>query len=152
MRQSLFALAAGVATGAAAYWLVGVPVCWAVIVGLPVAGCAFLAGLLSRVAAPTWQPEPIPGQSLTTHQASSLGSRFEEAARDHHRFQVRVQPRLRTLALRALKQRIAGLEDLADPRARPALGPDLHDLLTRPDAQLPPPRRLAELLGRLEEK
>jgi hypothetical protein len=147
MRQFLVALAVGAAAGAVAYWFIGVPGFWAVVIGLPVAGCAYLAALLSVVAAPSWQPEPLPGESLTVHQASSLGSRFAEAANDQQRFQHRIQPRLRALAGKALR-----LRDLDEPRAREALGADLHDLLTNRDARLPSPHRLAELLSRLEEK
>jgi hypothetical protein len=128
---------AGVAAGAVARWFIGVPPFWAVVVALPVAACAFLALLLVGVAAPGWQPLPVPDESLAFHAATSLSSRFAEAAKDQKRFHARVQPRLRKLR-----------HDIT----REELGDELYDLLTKGDATLPPPRRLAELLGRLEGK
>lgn len=130
-------LLAGVAAGAAAKWLIGVPPFWAVVIALPIAACAFLASLLIGVAVPGWQPLPVPDESLAFHAASSLSSRFAEAAKDQKRFRVRVQPRLRKLR-----------HDIT----REELGDELYDLLTKGDATLPPPHRLAEQLSRLEGK
>lgn len=130
-------LLAGVAAGAVAKWLIGVPPFWAVVIALPVAACAFLALLQVGVAAPGWQPLPVPDESLAFHAASSLSGRLAEAAKDQRRFRARVQPRLRKLR-----------RDIT----REELGDELYDLLTRADATLPPPHRLAELLSRLEGK
>jgi hypothetical protein len=135
-------------------WVVVVPVTWSVLLGLPVAACALLASLLVGVASPSWHALPTPDESLTIHQASTLSNRFAEGARDQHRFQVRLQPRLAKLALATLRQRpgLHDLKSLSDERARGALGDELHTLLTNSDARLPSPHRLAELLSRLEEK
>ncbi|TCO58463.1 hypothetical protein [Actinocrispum wychmicini] len=147
------ALLAGGAVGALAAWLVVVPVPWAVVIALPVTACTLLALLMLGVAAPIWQALPAPDDSLTVHQASALSSRLAEAARDQRRFQLRVQPRLGQLALTALRQRpgLGDLTTLTDQRAEQALGHELHTLLTDPEATLPAPPRLAELLRRLEE-
>jgi hypothetical protein len=146
-------LLVGGAVGAAAAWLMAVPVAWAVIIAIPVAACTLLALLMLGVAVPLWHALPAPDDSLTVHQASALSSRLAEAARDQRRFQLRVQPRLRQLAMAALRQRpgLADLSGVTDPRAEQALGQELYTLLTNPEATLPTPRRLAELLRRLEE-
>jgi hypothetical protein len=148
----LIAGMAGVVTVVVARWLVAVPMFWAVIIALPVAAFTLPATLLAGVASPTWQALPTPDDSLNTHQASSLSGRLAEAALDQRRFRVRVQPRLSRLALSTLRNR-PGMQDLTsldDDRARSALGTELHTLLTDRNARLPQPRRLAELLDRLE--
>jgi hypothetical protein len=147
---ALLAVAAGVVTGLISGFAVRVPPFWAVLVALPVAAFTLLALLLSRVLSPGWQLLPAPDESLTTHQASGLANQFDEAARDLHRFRIRVQPRLRRLALAKLRQRFPDLESLDDERARTSLGPDLYALLTNRDAKLPSPNRLTALLSRLE--
>ncbi|MEV4310655.1 hypothetical protein [Actinocrispum sp. NPDC049592] len=152
LSAALIAVAVGVAVGAAARWLVVVPPFWAIVVALPFAACTFLATHLVGAAAPLWHPVPRPDESLTTHQASALSSRLAEAARDQNRFQRRIQPRLCELALNTLRRRpgLHDLADLQDDRARRELGAELHTLLTTTDATLPSPRRLTELLSRLE--
>lgn len=148
----VIALAVGTVVGMAAVWLVIVPLFWAVVIALPFAACTFLGTLLIGAAAPLWQPLPAPEDSLTMHQVSALSSRLAEAARDQTRFHRRVQPRLYELALATLRRRpgMHDLTSLADDRAEQALGAELHTLLTRKDATLPAPKRLAELLSRLE--
>jgi hypothetical protein len=148
------ALAAGAVAAVVAIWLMVVPVFWGVVIGLPVMAGTLLALVLAGVAAPTWQAVPAPPDSLTLHQASSLSTRFAEATKDPQRFRNRVQPRLRSLALSALRQQPAtsGVTSLHDAKAREALGTELYTLLTDRDARLPSPHRLAELLSRLEGK
>jgi hypothetical protein len=71
---------------------------------------------------------------------------------DQHRFTTRVQPRLRRMALATVRARPgnADLTSLDDPRARAALGDELHRLLTDNRARLPEPHLLAALLDNLE--
>lgn len=149
----IITLLVGSAVGAAATWLMEVPTTWAVVIAIPIAACTLLALLMLGVAVPMWHALPAPDDSLTVHQASALSSRLAEAARDQRRFHLRVQPRLQQLALTALRQR-PGMDDLTsvtDTRAQQALGHELYTLLTNPEATLPTPQRLAELLRRLEE-
>ena len=132
--------------------LFAVSIPWSVAISLPVAGVVLLAMLLAGAADANW--EPVPATNLTPAElhASTLATRFAEAAKDRHRFISRVQPRLRRLALATVRARpdTADLTTLNDPRAREALGPDLHRLLTDPAATLPDPRTLAALLRQLE--
>ncbi|ONI77726.1 hypothetical protein ALI144C_30205 [Actinosynnema sp. ALI-1.44] len=145
----LVGAAAGVLTAVLAGWLMVMPVFWAVAVAIPIAAVTTMAVVVTGVAAPMWAALPAPDEALTTHQASALSSRFAEAAKDPGRFRTRVQPRLRKLAADTLRHR--GIS-LSDERARLVLGDELHTLITDRDARLPSPRRLSELLGRLEEK
>jgi hypothetical protein len=152
LHASLIALTAGALAVVLTTWLMVMPLFWAIVIAIPVAACTLLATLVAGVASPAWQMLPAPDETLTVHQASTLSSRFAEAAKDHSRFVSRVQPRLRGLALRALRQRIPDLTSLHDERARRELGEDLYTLLTDRGAQLPSPHRLTELLSRLEGK
>ncbi|ALG06546.1 hypothetical protein [Kibdelosporangium phytohabitans] len=145
----LAAVAAGVLTTVLTSWLMVMPLFWAIVVAIPVAAVTAMATMVAGVAAPMWSALPAPAESLTTHQVSSLSARLEEAAKDPSRFRNRVQPRLRRLAADTLRHRGVSL---TDEHARHVLGDELHALITDRDARLPSPRRLAELLGRLEEK
>lgn len=138
MRRALISgVVAGVGAGAFARYLVGFPWIWSVIFAVPVASFVVLAIRAMGVGVPNWHALPMPEDTLTVHEAAALSSRFAEASRDHQRFLLRVQPRLRQLALRA--------------KGDQALDPELHHLLTSPDATMPDPARLAMLLSRLEE-
>ncbi|MBP2320911.1 hypothetical protein JOF56_001296 [Kibdelosporangium banguiense] len=151
LHSILTALATGLVAWAVAKWLMVLPVFWAVTVALPVMACTFVATALAGVAAPTWKSMPAKPESLTAHQASVLSSRLAGVAKDPGRYTSKMQPRLRTLAQSVLRHR-HGVVSLADPRARDLLGTELHDLITKADAKLPSPHRLAQLLSRLEEK
>jgi hypothetical protein len=152
LHASLIALLAGTVAAVLAMWLMVMPLFWAIVIALPIAAITLLATLVAGVASPVWQMLPAPDETLTAHQASTLSSRFAEAAKDQSRFASRVQPRLRGLALRTLKQRIPDLTSLNDDRARRELGEDLCTLLTDRGARMPSPHRLTELLSRLEGK
>lgn len=129
------------------------PVGWAVLVSLPPGLVVLLAALFVGGFDQDWTPEPdLPASSVWLH-ASQLGDRLGQAATDPYRFSSRVQPRLRRIALTALRRHpdTADLTDLHDPRARERLGVDLHELLTTPAARLPKPAEFAALMRRLEE-
>lgn len=145
----LVAIVLGAIAAVLAAWLMVMPVFWAVVVALPIATVAAMAMMVVGAAAPSWQALPVPDETLTMHQASSLSSRFAEAAKDQGRFRTRVQPRLRRLAADTLRHKGISLEDA---RARDVLGDELYTLITKRDAQLPSPDRLADLLSRLEGK
>ncbi|CAM4004360.1 hypothetical protein KIPE111705_35850 [Kibdelosporangium persicum] len=151
--KPLNAVLAAVAIGGIATvlttWLMKMPLMWAILVAIPVAAVTALATMVVGAAAPSWQALPAPDESLTAHQASTLSTRFAEAAKDPGRFRSRVQPRLRKLAADTLRHKGISLDD---PRARQELGDELYTLITTRDAELPSPHRLTELLGRLEEK
>jgi hypothetical protein len=147
----LIALVTGVFAAVLSGFAILMPPFWAVVTAVPVAAGTFLALALVGVLSPSWHPVPALDESLTMHQASGLANRFDEAVHDQRRFQVRVQPRLQRLALARLRQHFHDLESLHDERARHALGADLHTLLTDKDARMPSPKRLTELLARLEE-
>ncbi|GAA3855678.1 hypothetical protein GCM10022243_21300 [Saccharothrix violaceirubra] len=123
----------------------GASLFWSVVIAVPVAALALLGARLPRAADVHWAPPPVHHSSATTVQASTLATRLAEAAVDPDRFASRVQPRLRRLVEARLRQR-HGVPDLADPRAVALLGPELHRLVTAPDATLPDPKRFAELL------
>jgi hypothetical protein len=139
-RALVFGAAAAVGAGAFARYLVGFPWFWAVISAAPVACFTVLAIRAMGVGVPNWHALPMPEDTLSVHQAATLSSRFDEASRDQNRFLLRVQPRLRELALRT-----------KGSLTEQALGPELYRLLTAPDATMPDPVRLATLLRRLEE-
>lgn len=145
VRALLLALATGVVAGFALVKL-GAPVGWAVVVALPVAALVLLLARLPRATDIAWSPLPARASSATSGQASTLAGRLEEASRDRDRFLSRVRPRLRALAEARLRQR--GISTLAEGRS--LLGEDAYRLLTHPDAALPHPRALAEVLDRLE--
>jgi hypothetical protein len=146
------AAATGIFTGLIAATGVGIPAGWAVLIALPITAGVLLAMLSLDLQSMVWHEVPPQQHTVTVHQASNLANQFDEAAKDQHRFNVRVRPRLRALALATLRQRCHDLEDLDDERAKPVLGDDLHTLLTDRDAKLPSPHRLSELLSRLEGK
>lgn len=127
---------------------VGAPWHWAVPLALPVGALALLVGRLPRATDVVWAPPPVHLTGATSTQASGLAGRLAEAAVDPDRFTRRVQPRLRRLVEARLRQR-HGIHDLHHPRARAVLGPDLLRLVTDPNARLPEPDRLAELLEAL---
>jgi hypothetical protein len=132
--------------------LVGTPVLWSVLIALPMAAALLLFLSTPPGVEPTWADPPVPPSAATHLEASTLAGRFQDAAADQGRFRSRIQPRLAALALTALRRRqgLHDLPDLADPRARAELGPQLHDLLTNPMATLPSPGVLLGLLDRLE--
>lgn len=127
---------------------VGAPWVWAVLLALPAGALALLVSRLPRATDVVWAPQPTHVSTAVSVQASTLASRFAEAAVDQDRFVNRVQPRLRRLAEARLRQ-LHGVHDIHDPKAREALGADLHRLLTDPDAPLPGPSELADLLEEL---
>ncbi|MCE6994427.1 hypothetical protein LZG04_06340 [Saccharothrix sp. S26] len=143
------ALGVAVAVGTALVLArVGAPWLWAVAIGLPVGALALLVARLPRATDVQWAPQPTTTSTATHVQASTLASRLAEAAVDQDRFAKRVQPRLRRLAEARLRQ-VHGVPDLHDPKARAVLGDELHRLLTDPQAPLPEPARLADLLEKL---
>jgi hypothetical protein len=139
---------AGVIVGAANIAF-GVPLSWAILIGLPAGAVAFAAGLFRGTVDADWTAEPEPAAGGVSLHATFLTERLERSAIDQYRFGTRVQPRLRRLATAVVQRRIGA--DLDDPRARELLGADLHRLLTAPDAQLPPATTFAAMMRRLEE-
>ncbi|XVS65200.1 hypothetical protein ACQPYE_03805 [Actinosynnema sp. CA-299493] len=127
---------------------VGAPWLWAVALALPVGGLTLLVARLPRATDVVWAQQPATLSTATSVQATTLASRLAEAAVDQDRFVRRVQPRLRRLAEARLRQ-VHGVHDLHHPKAREVLGADLHRLLTDPNAPLPEPSKLADLLENL---
>lgn len=148
LRRAVALAVAAVAVTAFVLVRVGAPWWWAVVLALPVGGLALLASRLPRATDVVWAPPPVTVSTATSAQASTLASRFAEAAVDQDRFVNRVQPRLRRLAEARLRQ-VHGVHDIHHPRARAVLGDDLHRLLTDPKAPLPEPSKLADLLENL---
>lgn len=146
VRAALLALAAGTVAGFGLLKL-GAPVEWAVLVALPVAALVLLIARLPRATDIAWAPLPAHSSGATSGQASTLASRLDEASRDQDRFRSRVRPRLRALAEARLRQR--GVPTLAEGRS--LLGDDVYRLLTEPNATMPNPRALADVLDRLED-
>lgn len=144
-RAIVIAVLLTVGVVAAAVVLANVPVHWAVLLALPAGAVAFAGGLLAGSSVTRWEPEPEPAAAKVTINATFLTERLERATGDPQTFTTRVQPRLRHIAVAALQQ------DLNTPQAKEALGAELHHLLTAPDARLPSPKRLAELMRRLED-
>jgi hypothetical protein len=134
--------------------LVGTPLLWSALIGLPIAAVLLLLLIAPPGVEPTWDDPPAPPTAATHLEASTLAGRLQDASTDTGRFRSRIQPRLAALALAALRRRpdLRDLPDLADPRAADALGPQLYDLLTNPRATLPAPSVLLGLLDRLEEQ
>lgn len=152
-RSVLIGLGCAVLAGLVVHQLFGVPALWAILFALSTGSVTMLGALLAGLMDANWEAVPNPVTSAPELHASSLAIRFAEAAEDQHRFMTRVRPRLSRLALATLRNR-PGTEDLTsldDPRAREALGPDLHALLTDAWASVPRPRQLATMLARLEE-
>ena len=152
-RSVLTGVGFGLLAGLVTHQIFGVPLLWAILFGLATGGIAMLGASFAGMMDANWEAVPNPVTSAPELHASSLAVRFAEAANDQHRFLTRVRPRLCRLAVATLRGR-PGTEDLTsldDPRARDALGADLHALLTDPRAAMPAPRRLATLLARLEE-
>ena len=127
----------------------GVPLPWAILIGLPAGAVALAAGLLGGTVDADWTAEPEPSAAGVTLHATFLTERLERSAIDQYRFTSRVQPRLRRIATAVVQRRLR--TDLTDPRARELLGDDLHRLLTATDAQLPPATTFAAMMRRLEE-
>lgn len=144
-RAIVIAVALTVGVVVAATVLANVPVHWAVLLALPTGAVAFAGGLFAGSLDIHWEPEPEPPAAKVTVNATFLTERLERAAADQQTFTTRVQPRLRHIAAAALQQ------DLNTHQAKEALGAELHHLLTAPDARLPSPKRLAELMRRLED-
>lgn len=154
LRAILLGLFSGLVVGAAATWLAAIPVQWSVAIALPIAALTLLGALLSGSTEPNWAAVPDAPQTAGATQASTLASRLGDAATRPDRFVSRVQPRLRTMALTTLRRRpgTTDLADLDDPRARAALGDELHTLLTDRRATLPRPAELLVLLRKLEDQ
>ncbi len=153
VKSAVLAFLAGVVVAAVGVWPGDIPLFWAVALGVPAAALTVVGSRFAGPLEPMWSAVPDESGSATEMQAANLVTRLAEAAADPTRFQSRVQPRLRRLAVATLRGRpgTRDLVDLTDPRARPALGDELHELLTSPVAVLPPAQRVAELLDRLEE-
>ncbi|HEX4722240.1 MAG TPA: hypothetical protein VH333_06980 [Pseudonocardiaceae bacterium] len=154
LRVIILAVATEAVLTAALARLIGTPVLWSALISLPMALVLLLLLTTPPGIEPTWTAPPIPPSAAAHLDASTLASRLDDAAVDQGRFRSRVQPRLAALALAKLRCRhdMADLPDLADPRAKAALGPQLHRLLTDPAATLPEPASLEALLNRLEER
>lgn len=154
IRAGVLAVIAAAVAGLVAHQVFGSPLLWSIALALPVGAIALATGLLSGAADANWEAVPMPDTARPQLHASSLAIRFTEAAQDPHRFRTRVQPRLRRLAIALLRGRseTADLTTVDDPRARAALGDELYAVLTDKHASMPTPRRLAELLARLEER
>jgi hypothetical protein len=152
-RALFMAGSAALLVGFLAQLLFGVPLHWAILFGLTTGMVALLGALLAGNMDANWEAVPNPVTSAPELHASSLAMRFAEAAEDNSRFLSRVRPRLARCALATLRARpdTADLTSLDDPRARDALGAELHALLTDARAVLPAPRQLAEMLAQLEE-
>jgi hypothetical protein len=153
-RAALIGLGCAVLAGFLGHQVFGVPLPWAILFGLATGTIAMLGALLAGMMDANWEAVPHPVTSAPDLHASSLAIRFAEAAGDQHRFMTRVRPRLCRVAIATLRTR-PGTEDLTsldDPRARAALGPELHAVLTDARAVMPGPRQLATLLARLEER
>ena len=153
MRAAFLALLTAAAVFAVAIYFMDTPIVWAVLVSLPPAAAVLVTALFVGGFDQDWTPEPdLPASSVWLH-ASQLGDRLGQAATDPYRFTSRVQPRLRRLAMTALRRHpdTTDITDLHDPRAREVLGADLHELLTTPAARLPKPAEFAAMVRRLEE-
>jgi hypothetical protein len=145
LRVALLALLVAAATAALAIAGMSVPVHWAILLALPAGAVALAGGLLSGAFDADWTPEPDPPTASVSLHASFLTERLERSVLEQDRFTSRVQPRLRRIAEAALRC------DLNTREAKEKLGPELHHLLTARNAQLPPPRKFATLMRRLEE-
>lgn len=147
------ATSCGVVTFGLCYYPMGTSLGWAVVLALLVTAVALPTGLLSGVADVSWAPVPELPETLAESQATMLSTRLASAADDPRRFVTRVRPQLRRIALATLRRRpgCAGLTSLDDPRAKIALGTELHTLLTVDGTRLPAPGRLAAMLRQLEE-
>jgi hypothetical protein len=154
IRSIVLATLAAAVAGLVAHQVFGAPLLWSIALALPAGALALATGLLAGAADANWEAVPAGDTVRPQLHASSLAIRFAEAAQDPHRFRTRVQPRLRRLAIAMLRTRsdTADLTTVDDPRARAALGDELYALLTNDQASMPSPRRLTELLARLEER
>ncbi|MFC5287170.1 hypothetical protein ACFPM7_08930 [Actinokineospora guangxiensis] len=144
----ILAVLAGAAMAAVAAWPGGVPVFWAVALGVPVAALTAVGTRFSGALEPLWTAVPSADSAPAQLRAATLTARLAEAAADPDRFRTRVRPRLRALAAARLRERWPDLSDVDDPRARAALGGH-HAVLT--GEAMPTPRALADLLDRLED-
>ncbi len=151
-RSIALALFAAMVAGLIAHQIFGTPLLWAIAFALPAGALALLVGLLSGMADANWEAVPAQVTGRPELHASSLATRFAEAASDPHRFRTRVLPRLNRLAIATMRNR-PGTEDLTtvdDPRAKALLGEELYALLTDEEARMPSPQRLCELIDHLE--
>lgn len=153
VRSIIIGVLSACAVAAVAIALGAIPLGWALLFGLVGGALALVSAMLTGNTEPNWAPAPDPASAATVLQASTLTARLAEAATDDYRFHTRIQPRLRRLALGTLRQRpgLRDLTDLADPRVRALLGEDLHTMLIARSGALPTPRRIEQLLARLEE-
>lgn len=153
IRDLGIAVPVGAAVGVLAALRLDVPLLWAVALGLPAAAVAFLAARLSGAARPNWTVPDDEVRPPGLSMAATLASRLADAGRDPNRYVNQLRPRLQRIALTSLQARpeLADLTALADPRARDALGADLHTLLIARHAALPAPQRTAQLLAQLED-
>lgn len=144
-RAAVTAVLVMAAVVGAAMFGMSVPWHWALLMALPSGALTFAGGLLAGTFDADWTAEPDPPAASVTLHATFLTERLERSAIDQYRFTSRVQPRLRRVA-----QAMVGT-DLDTPDAKERLGAELHRLLTSPDAQLPPSKKFAALMRRLEE-
>jgi hypothetical protein len=86
------AAATGIFTGLIAATGVGIPAGWAVLIALPITAGVLLAMLSLDLQSMVWHEVPPQQHTVTVHQASNLANQFDEAAKDQHRFNVRVRP------------------------------------------------------------
>ena len=144
-RASLLTAVVAVGCFLTAYFGMNVPTFWAVLVTLPPTAVTLAAVLFAGTFDADWSPEPDPPTASVSLHATFVTERLERSTVDQYRFTSRVRPRLRRIAVAAVGP------DLNTPAAKEKLGPELHALLTAPDAQLPPPKTFAALMRRLEE-
>lgn len=145
-RSWFLAVLVAVVVAALGVWPGNIPLFWSVCLGTAAGAVALLSARYAGPIDPLWRPAPDPPSSATDLQAANLAGRLAEAAADQIRFVTRVQPRLRALAAAAVRER-----GLSDAEAATFLGPDLSYLISSPQAELPSPHRVAELLARLEK-
>lgn len=145
LRACLLAAVVAAASAATAHWAMHVPPFWAVLIALPPAAVTLAGALFAGTFDHDWTPAPEPPAASVSLHATFLTERLERSTLDQYRFSARVRPRLRRIAVAA----VGG--DLNTPAAKEKLGPELHHLLTATDAQLPPPKKFAALMRRLEE-
>jgi hypothetical protein len=135
----------------------GFVLAWAVAVpaGLA-AGLLTAVGILTaRVDAPDLEPPPPERTAPVSPMAdlSSLHYMLQDGARDPRRFEFRVRPRLRAVAVERLWQRhgVDWQHGADQASVRSIVGPRTWDLLTAPPHALPvSPDDLTRLLDELE--
>ena len=148
LKVVVLAVFAGAMMTGVSVWPGGVPVFWAVALGIPVAALTALGARLSGPLEPLWTAVPDAPSAPAQLQAATLTARLAEAATDSDRFATRVRPRLRRLVVGRLRERWPDLSDVDDPRVKTVLGGE-YALLTTDTP--PTPQGIAALLDRLEE-